>query len=328
MTDMMTAWVLEGPGEPSAFRKVKRVCPNARPDWVVVRVRAFGLNRSELFSRRGLSSEDFSFPRVLGLEGVGEVLDPGDSDLTEGDRVACLMGGMGRSFDGSYATHVCVPRKQVFRANVDLAWDALGAFPETYNTAYGVCVEALRLEAHDRVLIRGGTSALGLAAASIAQDIGCDVVTTTRNERKVELLAERAQARVILDGPDFAERVLTEAGPRTAVVECVGAAATVETSCATMTEGGRLGLVGQLSESWDTDAAPRIPDGIESSFTRSDLVEAPRDDDRMATIFKAAQAGRYRTNLHRVFSFDELPNAHAVMGANESVGKLVVRSDA
>jgi len=326
MTDTMHAWLLRGPGDTSAFERIERPIPTPPSHWLVIKVDAFGLNRSELFSRKGLSSDDFSFPRVLGLECVGHVLDPGDTDLSRGQRVMALMGGMGRGFDGGYATHLLAPRRQVFPVDAPHTDDpSLGAIPETYNTAWGVCVENLKLRAEDHVLVRGGTSALGMEATDIAKHIGARVVTTTRNPAKAERLKERSQADVVvLDGEDFATRVLDVFGPVTAIVECVGSKATIASSCATMTQGGRLGLVGQLSETWATDAPPNIADNITRAFTRSDLVQSPNDDARMADIIQHVDAGHLRPNIHRVFSFAELPDAHRVMERNEAVGKLVV----
>ncbi len=321
----MHAWLLSSPGSPEAFQKIERPDPVAEPGWVVIKVDSFGLNRSEFFSRKGLSSPDFSFPRVLGLECTGRVVDPSDSSFTEGERVIALMGGMGRVFDGSYATHTLVPRSQVFSASTQLSPTELGAFPETYNTAYGVCIENLKLKGSQSVLVRGATSALGMAAAAIAKDLGCRVVGSTRSPAKAEILKERGPVDdVILDGDDFSARLLAKAGPMDAVVECVGSKASIESSCATMPDGGRLALVGQLSETWDIDAPLKLPDNVTSDFTRSDLVTSPDDDERMSSILWMAGSRRWTPNIHQIFSFDELPEAHRVMESNQAIGKLVV----
>lgn len=323
---MRRAWQLTGPGGPDAFALVTTPLPEVRPGWVRIAVESFGLNRSELFSRKGLSSPDFSFPRVLGLECVGRVDDGSDSELEAGARVIALMGGMGRSFDGGYATHALVPRSQVFRAPEGVSSEELGAVPETYNTAYGVTRGNLRLQGHETVLVHGGTSALGMAAAEIAKDLGCTVIGTSRREAKAALLRVRSRMdHVLVDGSDLPERILAEVGPVHAVVQCIGSTAAIEACARAMPNGGRIGQVGQLSESWDADAAPRLPEGVTTDFTRSDLVRAPDDDAAMAEILAASAEGRWRPNIHQVFAFEELPEAHRVMEANEAVGKLVVR---
>ncbi|MEM9072184.1 MAG: zinc-binding dehydrogenase [Myxococcota bacterium] len=321
---MRRAWWLAGPGGADAFELVERPFEPLAEGWLRIRVEAFGLNRSELFSRRGMSSPDFSFPRVLGLECAGRVDDAGATDLREDDRVVALMGGMGRAFDGSYATHVDVPRTQVFRAPEALSAEVLGAVPETYNTAYGVCVESLKLTSEDRVLVRGGTSALGRAACEIAKDLGCVVVGTSRSPDKAAQLANASRFdHVLVDGSDLGDRVRERVGELSAVVDCVGSKESVESACGMLASGGRLGLVGQLSETWD-GARPTIPDHVSQSFTRSDLIAAPKDDERMRVLLDRVAAGRWAPNVDRVFSFEELPAAHEAMGANRAIGKIVV----
>ncbi len=324
----MRAYVLDGPGPPNAFRLEERPPPAVRPGWVLVRVRAFGLNRSELFSRKGLSSPDFSFPRVLGLECAGEVIDPSDSDLAVGQRVLAMMGGMGRSFDGSYATHALLPRSQVFAVETSLEWPVLGAIPETYNTAWGVCFETMGIDGDDRILIRGGTSALGRACTEIARDLGCFVATTSRSPGKAEALDRLGRASVVfVDGPDLADRVLADFGPMTGVVDGVGSKESIESACAMMPDGGTLGLVGMLSETWDSPDRPVIPPTIRSDFYASDSTASPRDDAKIREIVARVEAGRYQHNIYRVFPFDGLPEAHRVMEANEAMGKLVIEVD-
>jgi NADPH:quinone reductase len=86
--------------------------PQPYPGWVLIRVKAFGLNRSEMYTRQGFSST-VQFPRVLGIECVGMVEDASDTDFTLGQTVAALMGEMGCAYDGGYAEYTLVPAQQV-----------------------------------------------------------------------------------------------------------------------------------------------------------------------------------------------------------------------
>src|SRR3954462_9978972 len=96
--------------------------PKPAPGQVLIRVKAFGLNRSELFTRQG-HSPSVKFPRVLGIECVGEVDDAGGTDLAVGQTVAALMGEMGRAYDGGYAEYTLVPRARVLPIRSSLGWD-------------------------------------------------------------------------------------------------------------------------------------------------------------------------------------------------------------
>jgi len=111
MTTMRAA-VLDGPGPPERFEIRRIPVPEPAPGWALIKVEAFGLNRSELHTRLGLA-EGVTFPRVLGIEATGLIAAcPGD-EFEVGQQVVALMGGMGRQFDGSYAEYTCVPVQQV-----------------------------------------------------------------------------------------------------------------------------------------------------------------------------------------------------------------------
>ena len=110
--------------------------PQVKPGWVLVKVFAAGLNHSEALLRMFEADNDYiATPIVPGIECVGEIADPGDSGFTVGDKVIALMGGMGRSFNGSYAEYALMPVKNVFNVTTDLDWISLAAVPETYFTA-------------------------------------------------------------------------------------------------------------------------------------------------------------------------------------------------
>src|SRR6516162_11153373 len=100
----MKAAVIYEAGGPEVLRIENRPVPVPQPGEVLIAVKAFGLNRSELFTRRGLSP-DVRFPRVLGIEAVGIVEDAPGGEFRRGDVVATAMGGLGRQFDGGYAEY-------------------------------------------------------------------------------------------------------------------------------------------------------------------------------------------------------------------------------
>src|SRR4029450_10737779 len=178
MTKTMRAVVLEAPGPADALQLRELPIPAPEPGWVLIRVEAFGLNRSELHTRLGLA-EGVTFPRVLGIEATGVVDDPGDTDLPRGQQVVAMMGGMGRTYDGGYAEYTVVPRGQLVPFRSDLPWRVLGAVGETLQTASGSLTTGLDLRVGQTFLIRGGTSALGLASAALAKDLGATVLATT-----------------------------------------------------------------------------------------------------------------------------------------------------
>src|SRR5437870_7981355 len=128
MTGTMRAVVLDAPGPPEALRICELPVPEPGPGWVLIRVKAFGINRSELHTRLGLA-QGVTFPRVLGIEAAGVVAQCPGAEFPIGQQVVAMMGGMGRTFDGGYADYTCVPARQVIAFHSALDWATLGAVP-------------------------------------------------------------------------------------------------------------------------------------------------------------------------------------------------------
>src|SRR6478735_12372056 len=168
VTANMRALVVEEPGGPEVLHLRDVPVPMPRSGEVLIRVMALGLNRSELHFRRGQASSG-SFPRIPGIEATGVVESAPGNEFAQGTQVVTMMGGMGREFDGGYAEYVLVPESQVIPFNSDLPWQQLGAVPEMLQTAYGSLHVGLQTKPGQSLLIRGGTSSIGLAAAVLAK---------------------------------------------------------------------------------------------------------------------------------------------------------------
>ena len=153
----------------------------------------------DFHARRQIPS--VQFPRILGIECVGEVAQSSTPALAVGQKVVSIMGEMGRAFDGSYAEYVLLPNEQIYPVHTDLDWTTLAAIPETYYTAFG-SLQQLRIAPQDRVLVRGAGSGVGIAFAQLLKARFPHIVLhgSTRNPAK----ATRLQA-VGFDG------VITEA---------------------------------------------------------------------------------------------------------------------
>src|SRR5439155_4689216 len=176
MTATMRAVVLDAPGPPEALQIRELPLPKPRRGWVLIRVKAFGINRSELHTRLGLA-QGVTFPRVLGIEATGVVAAAPGGEFEEGQQVAAMMGGMGRTIDGGYAEFTSVPATQVIPFRSELDWATLGAIPEMLQTAHGSLTVGLYAQSGQTLLIRGVNSSVWMADESLAKDVGLSILS-------------------------------------------------------------------------------------------------------------------------------------------------------
>lgn len=296
--------------------------PEVRPGWVLVRVRAFGLNHSERLLREAeISAPYIQKPIIPGIECVGEIADASDSRFTAGQRVIALMGGMGRSFNGSYAEYALLPETQVFSVRTDLPWERLAAVPETYFTAWGSLFDSLRLQPEDTLWIRGGTCALGYAAIQLAKAFGCTITATSHRPGKLALLKEAGADFAVLDTGTIrgtsvdATKVLELVGPKTLrdSLFCVKKGGVV---CHTGVLGGQYTLNG-------FDPIKEIPNGVYLTGFFSNSPDQQTIDD----IFNFLDGNRLSPCLGRVHNFSQIARACEDMDCGKVNGKIVVRVD-
>ncbi len=323
----MRAAVCVAAGGPEVLQIHDLPVPEVRDGWSLVRVHGAGLNRSELRTRQG-HSPSVAFPRVLGIECVGVVADSTDPLLPVGTTVAAVMGEMGRQFDGGYAQYALLPNALLMPVTTTLPWEVLAALPETYLTARG-SLDALGIapEGGGRLLIRGGTSSVGLAAAQIAAAHGVEIAATTRNRDKAEALKAAGVDHVLLDDArPLADTVhaLWPDGPEH-VLDLVGTS-TVPDSLRLVRRGGTVCVAGSLS-GWlipDFEPIAMIPTGTRLTAFHSDTLKGNTGQGLLQRIVDAIEAGVYRPNLDRVFALDDIAAAHRRMETDQATGKTVV----
>ena len=320
----MRAIVLDGPGEPEDMRVRRVAVPEPGPGWVRIKVEAFGLNRSEYHLRAGMAT-NAKFPIIPGIEATGTVdLAPG-GEFSVGQQVVAMMGGMGREFDGGYAEYTVVPASSVVPVTTDLDWATLGALPEMLQTAHGSLHTGLGIEAGQSILVRGGTSSVGVAAAVLAKEQGLTVFSTTRNPKRLEMLRELGVDHPLVDDGNVAAQVraILPEGVN-AALELVGTNVLPDTLKATAVHG-TVCFTGMLSDAWtipDFYPIGYLPNGVRLTAYGGESSDLPAA--ALQRYVDLVAAGKLPIRIDRVFSFDEIAEAHRIMENGEAVGKLVV----
>ena len=324
----MKAIVRQQYGGPEQLCVTEVPDPVAGNDEVLVRVRAFGINRAEQYFRQGHWGD---VAAISGIECAGEVVCDPSGKLQPGQRVFALMGGMGRSRSGSYAELVAVPEPNVVPIRSALGWSELAAIPESYATAWSCLFDNLALRRGDTVLVRGASSALGLAALNLARYAQAHVVATVRHAARASVVRDNGADDVLVEDDGVADglRSLAPAGVD-AVLDLIGTQTMLESIRLTR-RGGRVcvaGFLGGHAPIGQFDPLEHLPSGRHLSFFGSAFVygtaEYPLTEVPFQRMVDLVEAGVLRARPAQVFAFDDIQRAHRMLDAGTAGGKMVV----
>ena len=303
--------------------------PEIKEDWILVKVIGFGINRSEVILRDYEADEDYiNLPVIPGIECVGEVVNPSNTNFKKGDRVAALMGGMGRTFNGSYAEYCLLPVKNVFKIDDNvfshLSVEEIIAIPETFFTSYA-SLKTLQLNEDDTLLIRGATSAAGLSSIQLAKASGCKVIATSRNSSKFDLLKNYGADYTLTDDGILNDKI-KEIFPEgvSKILELIGPA-TLEDSMKCLKKYGiccNTGVLGGVEYIKDFDPIKLIPNDC---YLTSFFSNYPSQE-FMDNLFGFIIDRNIKPKIGKIFnSLDEIKDAHKLMESNKANGKIIFR---
>ena len=318
----MKAIVIDGCCSAESLHVSEIPRPEARSGWVLIKVFAAGLNHSEALLRTMEADADYiATPIVPGIECVGEVADAGGGKLSIGDKVIALMGGMGRSFNGSYAEYALVPAQNVFKVETTLDWVSLAALPETYFTAYGSLTEGLQLTAGDRLLVRGATSTVGQAAIQLGKALGAKVIAACRKESSFGKLRDIGADECVVDDGRISRQPLRIRPNK--LLELIGPR-TLRDSLFTVARPGYVcntGVLGNVFAVAQFDPIKYIPNGVFltgffSNFPTQAAIDA---------IMRLANQNAIHPLYAKVFSLNEIVEAHTLLEQSGAGGKIILK---
>jgi NADPH:quinone reductase-like Zn-dependent oxidoreductase len=299
--------------------------PEPKAGHVVIEVKAFGVNHAEKHMREGNWAE---IADVSGIECVGVVESCPGGEFAPGTKVAALMGGLGRTINGSYAEYTRAPVTNVAAIESDLSWAELAAIPETYATAWTCLFRNLELAKGQTLLIRGATSSFGQAAVNMAVNAGARVIATTRSRDRFPMLEALGAERCEVERPDLSKHI-AEAKKIDAVLDLVGNSVILD-SLAMLRRGGKAclaGWLGGLDPIRDFNPLLQMASGVHLTFFGSFVFGTPGfplSDVPLQAIAADVAAGKYGAKQSRVFRFEDIREAHRLMDENRANGKMVV----
>lgn len=326
----MKAIVITTPGGPEVLAVRDLPDPVPADGEILIRVRAFGLNHADAYMRSGAWGK---VAQVPGIECAGTVAADPAGRLAVGTPVVAILGGMGRTRNGSYAELVTVPAPNVVPVRTSLDWTSLVAIPEVYATAWSALFGNLDLRPGQTVLVRGATSALGQAAVNIAAGAGVTVLASTRRADRAGLLRGIGAATVLTDDGRLADQVAGRGLAVDGVLDVVGNTV-LRDSLRVVRPRGRVcqvGFLGGLAPVEGFDPLADLPSGVQLSFYGSAFVLGTADFPLAAIplqeMIDKAEEGTYQARPSRVFGFGDLPGAHQIMEAGTAGGKMVATVD-
>lgn len=316
----MKAVVISQAGGPEVLKIVDRPIPEATDDQTVIHIKAFAVHRYEVLTREG-GSPSVKFPRVIGIEAVGEVYQPSkNSKLAKGQRILVVNGGFGRAFDGSEQQYALVPDEIIHPVDFEGTWEEFANYPETFYTAFGA-LKTTKLQAGQTLLVRGGTTGVGMAAMVLAKAMGIKVTSTTRREERRQMLLDMGADDVVIDNDGKLQTDKTYDG----FLDMVGAPV-ISDSLAHVSRDGYYTTVGLLSGEWiwkNFDPFENIGGKYITAFDGVDI-----SDEIINEMFKLINDNHLTIPVSKVFKLDDIQAAQEyIMKHDRPMGQVIVTTD-
>ena len=318
-------------GGPEVLVPATRPVPLPKAGEILIKVAATAVNRPDIAQRMGNYAPPPGASDLPGLEAAGTIaaLGEGVTGWNLGDAICALTPG------GSYAEYCAVPAPQCLPPPTGFDMLHAAALPENYFTVWHNLFERGQLKAGETVLIHGGASGIGTTAIQLAKAFGAEVYATAGSAEKCEACVKLGAKRAInYRDEDFAEVVKSETGGKgvDVVLDMIGAAY-FEKNLAALAKDGCLSIIAFLGGAV-ADKVNLTPIMVKRlTVTGSTMRPRTADekrairDDLVDQVWPLIESGQVAPVINRVFTLDEVAEAHRLMESSSHIGKIVMRVD-
>ncbi|MGF6904700.1 NAD(P)H-quinone oxidoreductase [Paraburkholderia sp. GAS348] len=323
-------------GAPEVLKLAERPVPQPKAGEVLIKVAASGINRPDVFQRKGGYAPPPGASDLPGLEVAGEIVGGAIDEknnpfgLKVGDRVCALLAG------GGYAEYATAPLLQCLPVPAGLSDVEAASLPETFFTVWSNVFDRAQLgsgegASNETLLVQGGSSGIGVTAIQIAHALGFRVFATAGSDEKCRACEALGAERAInYKTEDFVEVIKSLTNDRGVdVILDMVAGSYVPRELTALADGGRIVLIALLG---GAKAELNLSEVLRRRLTVTGSTLRPRPVEFKAKI--AAQLkervwphledGRIKPVVHRVFPAARAAEAHALMESSTHVGKIVL----
>jgi NADPH:quinone reductase len=301
--------------------------PEPRDHEVLIKVHAFGINRPDIFQRSGNYPAPKDASPLLGLEVAGVIQQVGSQvrKWKVGDEVCALTPG------GGYAEYCTTPEGHCLPKPKNLSMQEAAGIPETYFTTWSNIFERGKLKAAETFLVHGGSSGIGVSAIQLAHNFGARVICTAGSEEKLEACRKLgADLAINYKTQDFAEEIkkFTEKKGVNLILDMIGAGYFAK-NMEILSLDGRMVHIATLQgaeTSINLSKLMMMRQTITGSTLRAQSVEnkARIAEELLKNVWPLFEAEKIKVPIDRVFSLNQIQEAHRRMESREHIGKIIV----
>ena len=321
----MKAVVISEFGGPDVLQIQERDIPNVGVNDILIKVRAAGVNRPDIFQRKGNYPAPGSVAAdIPGLEVSGLIEQIGKDvvGFSIGDKVMALVAGAG------YAEFVAVDAGSCILMPDNISFEEAAGMPETIYTVWHNVFQRGKLVENNKLLIHGGAGGIGTTAVQLGVLFGAEAYATVGTSQKKEFVEELGASKVFnYNETDFEDELRSEKVD--VILDCIGGEY-FNKNLNVIKDDGRLVYINAMQGAKvELNLLKLMQKRVvltgSTLRNRSNEFKASLTKEIVAHIIPLIKEGKFKTYIYRVFPIEEAAEAHRLMESRDFIGKIILR---